>query len=449
MLRHSYFDKRIVSFLLMVFLVLFAFGALAENAPAMTLSKEEVSVDKGKTVTLSPKVENVQNAKKLTYTWESSDPAIATVKKGKVQGVDAGTAVITCSATLSDGTVLVAKAKVHVNVKITSLTVTTSKKVTLEGGMTDRVEVEWKPENATNTELVWTSSNPSVVTVEDGYLIGISEGKATITAKAADGSGKKAQVTVQVKGPASSANMYVKITKTSYKKGIYKITFKNMTDRVISEIYTIFIPYTKKGEQIFLNNNPCGEDRHCVSLGLQLAPGKEVTKSFNCSAYTDKKLSYMEFAIHTIVFEDNPSACVWIPNNSMYWYSGKQKGYLGSPAFTTGCIPDPEVIRKSREAHPGYTAESVLLNRFEAEHYGFTSDGVYVLEVAPDSVAARAGLMPGDLIVGADGWYVANDYYALDKAWVALYEGRNVLVEVERAGAGIDELTFVPEQAGT
>ena len=63
-----------------------------------------------------------------------------------------------------------------------------------------------------DTELLWTSSNPKVATVESTSTQGarvtaLSSGTATITAKANDGSGKSARFTVKVTTPASGVTV--------------------------------------------------------------------------------------------------------------------------------------------------------------------------------------------------------------------------------------------------
>ena len=52
------------------------------------------------------------------------------------------------------------------------------------------------PEGASTEGLVWSSSDPSVATVEDGQIQGISDGVATITVKAPNGA--TATLTVKV-----------------------------------------------------------------------------------------------------------------------------------------------------------------------------------------------------------------------------------------------------------
>ena len=62
-----------------------------------------------------------------------------------------------------------------------------------------RLKVKVKPGNAANKAVVWKSSKKRVVTVnQKGWIRGRAYGKAYVTARAKDGSGKKAKVRVQV-----------------------------------------------------------------------------------------------------------------------------------------------------------------------------------------------------------------------------------------------------------
>lgn len=54
-------------------------------------------------------------------------------------------------------------------------------------GSTTNINVTLEPQDADKSELVWTSSDESILTVENGIITGISSGKATITAKTLDG----------------------------------------------------------------------------------------------------------------------------------------------------------------------------------------------------------------------------------------------------------------------
>ena len=71
--------------------------------------------------------------------------------------------------------------------------------VTLNEGDTLNLVVEILPEDANNKDIAWSSSNSDVATIEqDGKLTAVSEGTATITATAKDGSNIKASCEVTV-----------------------------------------------------------------------------------------------------------------------------------------------------------------------------------------------------------------------------------------------------------
>lgn len=61
--------------------------------------------------------------------------------------------------------------------------------VTIALGETKKLNVIFNPVNATNKELDWVSAKTSVVEVDkEGNILGVSEGKAIVSAKTKDGS---------------------------------------------------------------------------------------------------------------------------------------------------------------------------------------------------------------------------------------------------------------------
>ena len=67
----------------------------------------------------------------------------------------------------------------------------------LETGKTKTVTATVLPENASNKELIWSSSDESVASVENGLITALKEGKAVISVKSKDGY-KSASVEVNV-----------------------------------------------------------------------------------------------------------------------------------------------------------------------------------------------------------------------------------------------------------
>ena len=80
-------------------------------------------------------------------------------------------------------------------------------KATIKAGETLSLTASIKPENATNKEVVWSSSDESVATVDaNGTVTGKKEGTATITAKTVSG-GKTATCKITVKGSAVTVSL--------------------------------------------------------------------------------------------------------------------------------------------------------------------------------------------------------------------------------------------------
>ncbi len=69
---------------------------------------------------------------------------------------------------------------------------------TLTVGSKETLTVTIEPENASNKNVIWSSTNEEIVKVENGEITAVSTGTAKITAEAADGSGEKAICTVTV-----------------------------------------------------------------------------------------------------------------------------------------------------------------------------------------------------------------------------------------------------------
>ena len=164
------------------------------SVESVVLNKTELTLVEGESEILSATV-LPEDATDKSVSWESSDTAIATVDyDGKVTAIKEGEALITAKA--GDKT---ASCKVTVQSKVIAVeSIELNESVLyLYEGDTATLTATVKPENATDKTVTWTSSNPSIVTVDsDGQVIAMSKGSATITAKAGDVSATCA-ITVQ------------------------------------------------------------------------------------------------------------------------------------------------------------------------------------------------------------------------------------------------------------
>ena len=161
---------------------------------SITLDKSSLELNEGETATLVATVKP-DKATNKTVTWSSSRTSVATVDaNGKVTAVAEGTATITAKAGDKTATCSVTVKKNTVAVESVTLD---KSSLELTEGETATLTATVKPDNATNKTVTWTSSSSSIATVDqNGKITAVSEGTATITAKAGD---KTATCSVTVK----------------------------------------------------------------------------------------------------------------------------------------------------------------------------------------------------------------------------------------------------------
>ena len=137
------------------------------------------------------------NADERGVTFESSNTAVATVSaSGLVTAKGPGTATIT--ATAKDGSGKKATCTVTVTQPVKGVTVSPAS-VVIQKGNVQKLTASVVPANATNQELVYKSSNETVVIVsKDGIITGLNEGWATITVCAKENQAIYGTCTVKV-----------------------------------------------------------------------------------------------------------------------------------------------------------------------------------------------------------------------------------------------------------
>ena len=162
----------------------------------VTVAPAALTLEVGQTGALTATV-TPATATNKAVTWTSSAPAIATVDaSGTVKGIATGTATITVKTADGGKTATCAvtvKAAAAPAVKVTGITLNYSS-ITVNGDL-ERVQLiaTVAPATATDQSLTWTSSDASVASVDGAGLVTIrKKGKATVTAKANDGSGVSA-----------------------------------------------------------------------------------------------------------------------------------------------------------------------------------------------------------------------------------------------------------------
>ncbi|MDE7386155.1 MAG: Ig-like domain-containing protein, partial [Muribaculaceae bacterium] len=140
------------------------------------------------------------NTTDITVIWTSSNESVAKVDDlGNVTAVSIGNATITATCGSVSATCLVTVEPIP-TVLCSSLTLNHSK-VTLYFGQGIVLNATVLPENATNREIEWTSSNPNIATVDSKGFVSnsaIESGEVIITARTTDGSNLEATCKVNI-----------------------------------------------------------------------------------------------------------------------------------------------------------------------------------------------------------------------------------------------------------
>jgi len=173
---------------------LFLSGDKGKTPATVTITPENPIVQVGETVKLMAKVD--PEDKRINWKWRSNDEGVATVNEtGLVTGVTEGNVNIIVAdekdKVLDSITVTVEKEKVQPpqDIPVESVSLNQSA-LTLKMSQNENLIATVNPDNATNKSLEWSSSDTSIVTVdENGKVTAIAKnGKAKIIVKAMDGS---------------------------------------------------------------------------------------------------------------------------------------------------------------------------------------------------------------------------------------------------------------------
>lgn len=169
-----------------------------KKAESISLTQESISLKRGQTFLIQVGV-TPNDAKVGTFTYESDDSSIASVdEKGYIKANSVGTTTITVKT--EDN--LTAKMNVIVSQDaVTSIMPTGLHLVDVTNGLaigkTTEIIYNITPSNATNKSVTWKSSNPSVATVNNGIVTGVSAGTCTIVATTSNNISSSVEIRVE------------------------------------------------------------------------------------------------------------------------------------------------------------------------------------------------------------------------------------------------------------
>lgn len=146
------------------------------DVTSVILDKQNLSIEAGEKEQLVATVQPA-NASNSLVNWQSSDDTIIQVSEtGEVVAIRAGKAVVTAQSGYC-----LASCEIIVTQEMTSLNLN-KESIDLYIGEKERLEAVYEPEDATNTDFCWTSSDDSIINVSpSGEVTAVSVGQAIVT----------------------------------------------------------------------------------------------------------------------------------------------------------------------------------------------------------------------------------------------------------------------------
>ena len=148
---------------------------------SITLNNDSTGILLGGTTTLTATV-LPDNATDKTVTWTTSDASVASVSNGVVTAKKVGTATIIAKAGDKSASCVVTILPIEVTQVVLNRT-----SITLHAGETAQLVATISPSDATDNTIIWTTSNATVATVDNGAVVALSAGTADITARSNNG----------------------------------------------------------------------------------------------------------------------------------------------------------------------------------------------------------------------------------------------------------------------
>lgn len=160
----------------------------------------------GETVQLTATV-SPSNATNQHITWDSNDTDIASVdENGLVTAIGVGATDINARATDGSGEIQAVRINV-VSIPVYIESITIPSEITVEKGTQYEFNPEIAPDNASDKQLVWESSDPSLGSFDGNVFYAHARGEVIATCRAVDGSDVFAQCHIRIETYAKSLTL--------------------------------------------------------------------------------------------------------------------------------------------------------------------------------------------------------------------------------------------------
>ena len=152
------------------------------------LSKESITLQVDDATSLEATV-SPDNATNKNVTWSIADETVVSLENNIVTALKVGETTITVTTVdgnFTDQCSVTVNPRSSTDVHVTSITLS-DESIELERGQTKTLSVTILPENATNMNYSWSSSDASIASISNGVVTAHKKGNATITVISEDG----------------------------------------------------------------------------------------------------------------------------------------------------------------------------------------------------------------------------------------------------------------------
>lgn len=299
------------------------------------------------------------------------------VSNNTVKGIDAGNAIVLVSSNANPAlnTTLTFEIK---SIPVTGVSLSKdSATINIEESNSISITPNISPSNATNKNVVYSSSNSSVAKVSStGKITGVFPGVAVITVKSAEDSSKKATIKVLVQNDGKNyvnVNNATRSLYTQYVVSAYPSTIIQGFDISKNYIFTVQNLYSTSTDMntnsLFINKHPrpgvSGSDSNMSLYGF--GHGTNIAFEWANSKYNDTSDAYMWLA---------GGHYTWNNDNSKFSFDVTRDGafptrlaYHGNSTYTSNSVSFDTRSSVSRNDIKLYNGKNYSTTALSSKYY--------------------------------------------------------------------------------
>lgn len=313
---------------------------VAKLNSTVSLEKKNIRIGVGQTYRLNKTVWS-NNSSLPKVSWKSSNKRVVTVNSGgKLTGKRVGLATVT--VTTNDAVHAKATCKVRVIQRVTGISLS-SDYIVCYVGRSKKLNVKYRPANATIKKVKWTSGNSSIARVTaSGKIRGIAEGDTYVTATATDGSNKKARCYVKVLDAVPATSIVVAQSDLTMKKGdSAKLSYRVLPDNTSDDLD--FASDNKRVAKVNNKGKVTAVGTGNAVITILATSGVSSTVNVNVVALNKTTLNMRQYDTETLIVLGTSDTVTWYTSNARVAtvengkVVGKAQGTAYIYAYVNGC----------------------------------------------------------------------------------------------------------------